>query len=213
MKRTTIYTIVFMLLLAAGINMQAQDVRIGLQLNPAVSILNIESDEIEKAGGRLHLEYGILADFVFNDSRRYALTVGVMFNNPGGAYEQLDSVGNNLKTKIRMGYVNIPLSIKLKTNEFGYFTPFAQLGITPSIAYRSRRTIEESDIENEKAKAFTQPFNTFLNFGAGTEYAIGEDTSLFASFHVERGLMNFVTDNDGQAIRMGNIALRFGIYF
>ncbi len=189
--------------------------RIGLMLGPSFTKLSIADSDVEGSGSRVGFAYGIVFDYNFND--RYAITSGIIGSPGGGGYK--GPIKNNDSTviddiKIRMRYIEIPIALKLRTNDFGKFTPYGQVGIAPAFAISSRYDAKGLGIENEKAGDLTKPLNMFLTVGAGTEYAIATNTRLFAGLYYNHGFMN-VNDNDliNDKIGTGNFHIRLGVYF
>ena len=97
-----------------------------------------------------------------------------------------------------INYVNIPLILKLKTNEIGYFTYYGEFGAT--IGLKTKSTVDDESklyTWNYNDSTFTesQPFTTTLEninidkgtqtvrlgltLGAGAEYSLSGSTALF----------------------------------
>tara|TARA_Y100001978_G_scaffold105768_1_gene94488 strand:+ start:1678 stop:2580 length:903 start_codon:yes stop_codon:yes gene_type:complete len=115
------------------------------------------------------------------------------------------------RREFRSSYVNIPLSIKMKTNEIGYFTYFGEVGTmfgfkTKSISNDQciRMSIADStglisptpssnDIVNKSDIDFsrgTQPIRGALTVGFGAEYNFSGTTSLFFAGHFVYDFVN-----------------------
>lgn len=147
----------------------------------------------------------------------------------------------NMLYKYRNQYVAIPLTIKFKTNEIGYLTYWGQVGIEPSVLIRTRLQTTgdfnqlggeyvdktQPDLLNPNRKgdgdagdafAFTDfednvtPIRLGLVFGAGTEYSLGGNTSVFLGLRFNNGLTDFSSDKD---IKFRNSAyqLTAGLFF
>lgn len=113
----------------------------------------------------------------------------------------------------KINYVNIPLILKMKTKEIGYFTYFGEFGavlgfktkarvddISNEISYDSTSlnpiTIQSTDVPDlndlDLAKG-TQPIRAGLRVGGGAEYNISGSTSLFFSLHYNYFITNALT--------------------
>lgn len=192
-------------------------ITLGLIVGPSFSFLGLADKDAQKEGSRMSLEYGVVADFYF--AERYALSTGIIALPGGGAYSfnTTDTVPINVERCVKMRYVQIPLTLKLKTNEFGKFTPFGLVGVSPSFAV-SRRwdgKVGATEVENEKANDFTNPFNFSLTAGVGTEYAVAESTRLFAGLVYNHGFMNILDDIEPVKDRASSssFSIRLGVYF
>jgi hypothetical protein len=186
-----------------GIN--ANRIRIGLALGPTFSSLNVLDNTYSNEGARLSFAYGLLLDYGFAD--RYAISTGIMGVPGGGDYKEVDSTTINL----RMRYLQIPLYLKLRTNNFGKFTPFGQVGIAASYALSRRYDQESANVENADAASFSKPINFSVGGGAGVEYALGANTSAFVLLDYQHGFLNVIDNAD--KISNSNFAIKLGIYF
>lgn len=188
------------LLLATGAlaNLKAQNVRLGLSVTPGISWMKFDDGQGNTEGyNKIGVNYGLTVDLGFAD--RYALSTGI-FAEHGGAK------GDTLVGDVKLTYVNIPLTLKLKTNQFGKFTPYGQVGFTPGIAVQ--RKVDDID-----AKDGYGLFNLSLTVNAGTEFEIADKTSAFAAFHIDNGLLDIGKDNGDAKIRKSFAGLRVGILF
>ena len=181
-------------------------VRFGLMVAPTFSWLNVLDSDFEGEGSRLSFSYGLLLDYGFAD--RYAISTGIV-GVPGGGNYSNDSTGT---INLRMRYLQVPIYLKLRTNQFGKFTPFGQVGIAPSFALSSRYDQESANIDNENANDITKPINFSIGGGAGVEYAIGDNTSAFVSLDYQHGFLN-VVDKIDDKMTNSNFAIRLGVYF
>lgn len=197
-------------------NNKLNKLRIGLMLGPSFTKFSIADSDVENGGSRVGFSYGLVFDYNFSD--RYAISTGIIGSPGGGSYTGPIAAANDSvvtdEVKIRMRYLEIPIALKLRTNDFGKFTPYGQVGISPAFAINSRYDAKDLGIENEKANDLTKPLNVFLTVGAGTEYAIATNTRLFAGLYYNHGFMN-VNDNDqiDDKIGTGNFHIRLGVYF
>jgi hypothetical protein len=119
----------------------------------------------------------------------------------------------------RLNYVEIPLSLKLMTNQIGYITYFGQFGLQGGINIRSRADITTLNGTNNKVKedfgADVTPGNFSLLVGAGLEYNITGETSLLAGLQFANGFID-VTDNP-QGFKtksaLSHFRLQLGVFF
>ena len=87
----------------------------------------------------------------------------------------------------RVNYVNIPLMLKMKTNEIGYLTYYGQFGLLTSIMTKARSTDDVtlngtvSSLEDYNIDSEVSLIKASLSIGGGFEYAISESTSAFVT--------------------------------
>lgn len=216
--------ILFALLsVALGGSLAAQsNVRFGLTATPLFQWPNILDPTTKNDGMKLGLQYGILMDFMIGQNERYAFHTGFL-HTMGGLRLQVndgDSVGSRTdKRNLKVQHIEIPLSIRLRTNEIGYMTYYGQFGFTPGITVSRRldQTSSSDDVQynftNQKTNDVL-PFNIPLSLGGGVEYSVGGGTSLMAGLFFDNGFTNIykgpgVTDR----ITLRRIGLRLGVLF
>ena len=109
--------------------------------------------------------------------------------------------------KYKINYVNIPLILKMKTKEIGYFTYFGEFGAV--LGFKTKARVDDVadrvdstfslDVANypgleelDLAKG-TQPIRVGIRIGGGAEYNISGSTSLFFSLHYNYFITNALT--------------------
>ena len=106
---------------------------------------------------------------------------------------------DGVKLRYRLQYIEIPLAIKLRTEEKGYLRYYAELPIlTLGMNTQARGDIEGGDVnvEKENISKDVSFFNFQLGLGGGIEYSISPSTSLVAGLYLHTGL-NDITKDDG----------------
>lgn len=177
-------------------------------------------DRINPDGSKFTLGYGLVVDYLFN--ARYAVSSGLNIVHSGGKYIRFDEdTGNRIyDTKLKLQYVEVPLTLKGRSNQVGYFTYFGQIGLTPAIAVRTRydRSFSDNsmdDIENEKANDFVRIPNVGLTLAAGVEYAILPETSLFAAIYFNNGFLSVLEKEErgDDKVALSYLGLKIGVFF
>ncbi len=206
-------------------------VRVGITASPAISWFKGADKNVDGGKVRMGLEYGLLLDInLSKKSQNYVLETGLTGVLIGGnaVYDTLvypsDTVfgyRNGVDARFKMQYVNIPISLKLKTNEIGYITYYGQLGFVPGFKVGARVDSEALGYENEKldkdnATVFTAPlFALGLSVGGGIEYALNDRTALLVGINFVNNFTNGIKvkteDKDKQAFKY--VLLRAGILF
>ncbi len=232
----------------------AQDMKFGLTVSPHMNWFRAEKEQINSKA-RVGLKYGAIGEFYFADN--YAFAVGVNHVLTGGGFEtdrneyimfeqgelindEVDTVPAFNDYKLNLQYIEVPLTLKLKTNEIGYLTYYGQIGATPGVKLKSRvdasSNNQNDDLKNTDVLKDINFVNLALTVGGGIEYSLTEDVSLLAGIYFNNGFINIITkdggdedvdiqnivnkDNadrpktsDGEKISMKNISLRLGFMF
>ena len=120
----------------------SQEIQIGLYTEPLISWFSSDTDLSVNDGARPGLAFGLTYDRYF--ARNYAFSSGISLINASGRLSYSDTLlirfknsetelnaGDNITYRIQ--YLSVPLGIKLKTNQIGYMTFFANTGISPKV--------------------------------------------------------------------------------
>jgi len=186
-----ILLLVFIFCLSLGITKaQDQKFHFGLKVAPTLAWLKPDSKELKRDGSKLGFSYGIIGEYNF--SSNYAIASGVQVTYRGGAMK-FDTISNS-STKWNLQYVELPITIKMKTNEFNKFRYFGQFGFVPGVNIKSKvDTYADSDLEG---KGNIKTMNLSMLIAAGAEYTISGSTTLLASFEFNNGFLDIVKKGD-----------------
>lgn len=178
----------------------------------APSINYVQSDANNADGGsKLMFAFGLLAEFQFSD--KYSFATGVDIINKGGKLTIDDTLGT-----YKAGYVQLPLLLKLRTREFGYFTYFATFGGAIGVQTSEKVDFEPDVLAAQRADDYINPINTTFIFSLGSEYSLGGDTKVFAELQYNRALTDDIRDDaarysSNNNYRFDYVALKLGILF
>jgi hypothetical protein len=238
-------------------NASAQDKKVifGFAVTPAVSFMSAPNDQsVTSSGVGVGVGLGIFADYYFSEN--YALTAGFNFcTNQGGtlAYAKGGNVlaktaftdtkndkgywGSDSKVTYKNQYLEIPIGIKLRTEEtdglrfYGNlpivtlsFRTQSQGDISGTIA-RTNATSEKLDLKSENIGPDMALLNISVGGGFGAEYRLAERTTLYGGLYYAHGLIdqtnNFkrinattlteeTEESNGQ---LSSVSLRVGVNF
>ncbi len=220
--------------------------RFGLQISPNLSWFKTNTTGYESKGSKFGFSYGL--SFEYFMSQNYLLSSGLSILNTGGkmafkgtSSDALVVVPADVYASYSIKYIEIPLVLKLRTNEIGYLTYFGQFGLETGINFSTSADYEYiygstvSRISSSDAKEDINFLNLSLVIGAGVEYNISGNTSLTLGITFNNGFINQldtkinVLDANGNALIDSNgnpvfsekdasanlnyLALNIGIYF
>jgi hypothetical protein len=222
-KNKAMKKIFILLLLAIPALMAGQtSFRLGVSLDPVATWLSPKTAKLTRDGMRLGIQGGLVVEYYFQP--HYAVVTGLELSVMGGnvIYENAVELltGQNERVAITPGtsvafnitYIKIPVAIKLKTNEIGYVSYFAQLGFTPMINTGSWA----NSTDNLISKDFIGKEINFMAFdyflGAGIEYSIGGETALTTGLFFHNGLSDVLSNNSYKAA-VNNFSIRLGVLF
>lgn len=201
-----------------GLQLKAQ-FKIGLQISPAISSNRFETNSdfisIQNDGSSLKFRFGPIADFAITET--YYFHTGILY-----APKEISLKSTNpndpasiLTEKYNLQYLQIPLAIKLYTNEIQLDTKlYFILGMLAEVNI-SEKAKEKSNIVINNFSMF----DTSLLLAAGVEYSAGVNTVFYGGLSYNRGLLNAISThislNDAEKIIMKNdlINLDLGVKF
>jgi hypothetical protein len=199
------------------------DFQLGLKLSPNLSWLKPDTDGVESEGMKFGFNYGIVGDF--NISENYAFSTGISIVNSGGKIVMPDvkevsvnNTSNSLPGKteadIRIKYVEIPLTLKLKTNQIGYMTYYGQFGFGAGVNYDSEadtdftyNTGNSSATLSEEGVDYKDEINLLrasLIVGLGAEYNLSGSTSLTFGVTFNNGFTDVFSEDTYEPDANGN---------
>jgi hypothetical protein len=202
----------------------AQEFRFGLTASPEFCWFGIHGDDIQSDGPRLGFQYGLLFEPTIGSVERYAFSTGIIVNVAGGNISDVDtSLNLEFISNIKAQYIEVPITIKLRTNEVNYMTYYGLFGMTPGINIQARDHIEDGDgnviaedldIRDQTGTENYKLFNVSLTLGAGVEYAMTENTSLTGGIFFQNGFTNvFETSATEENIQLKQFGIRLGVLF
>ncbi|WP_420317122.1 porin family protein [Ekhidna sp.] len=178
--------IIFSLLILTSIGSLAQ-VKLGLKLAPVITANRAKNDAqtIENDGSKMKFSVGLIADKSFSET--YFLSTGLIYLPKHAAFRSAD---NTVEEEYKLQYLQIPLGLKLFTNEIAPdVRPYIQIGSGLEIKVFD----EPEDPSYVTIEEFT-PVDVPVILGAGIEYRAGINTTLFGGFSYQRGLINTVNE-------------------
>ena len=202
-----------------------------LKVAPSLAWLKSDTKGYDSDGSIFGFTYGLITDFNF--AQRYAFGTGIDITYRGGKFKSVDE----LKTAIgedsvistsstyNLQYIEIPLTLKLKTNEIGSVTYFSTIGLAPGINIRARQsytsttqttvggTVYSTNASDDKidVSSAINSFNLSMILGAGIEYTLSGQTVLLGGIQFNNG---FLDAFDGTPkVNTNYLALTLGVLF
>ncbi len=204
-----------------SLNAQSTRVKFNAEFDPQSVWFSSDEASVKPDGAIIHLHAGLNMDYYF--AEKYAFVLGVGINNLGGNLLFTDStefsskgetllVEPNQSVKLNLQYIDIPIGLKLKTDEMGYATYFLQLGFNPMINLNAKASSEEASFDKVDIKESIKTYYLGYHVGLGIEYNLGGSTSLIGGIRWTSGFTD-VTNNDRGNITLNAISLHLGVLF
>lgn len=186
MKRVIVFSLLTVFVLTAS----AQDfkrIRLGFRAIPTFSWIKPDVQNVESDGMVARIGYGVNGEFYF--SPNYAFATGFAVQYTGGKLEYpaiVNSVIGEINRRYYFQDLEIPLAIKMKTNEIGYMTYFGTFGLAAGFNLKAKAdetftTPTKKEFQDDlDVKSDISFIKTSLILGLGTEYNIAGNTSIYA---------------------------------
>lgn len=215
--------IFFIGILVANIfSQEKEQFKFGLAVAPSINWLNVKTDGVTSQGATLNLNYGLITDFAIKGSDKYFISSGIkMLSNGGklnytGVVEQNDlfyQASHEVNTTMR--YVEIPLGLKLRSNEVGYSIFAGWFGFGTGFrvnAFQERNTTwtdgtssYSEHIKKESIEDMINPVRFSMMIGFEWERKITKDTYFTFGFTLNNGLSNVFKGNTYQLDESRNL--------
>ncbi len=197
-------------------------VRLGAHIDPIFSWFSPKTSQIEKDGARLGYNGGLIVEYYF--APNYAFVSGLNLTQLGGNLiykEEVDITtgeGDHVllppetSVAFNVNYLTIPMALKLKSNEIGNFTYYAELGFSPQVNIGSRASSTGGALSKDNVSKEINAFNVSFFFGGGIEHSLGGNTSLLAGIFFNNGFTDILTADRHKA-GLNYLNIRLGVMF
>ncbi|MCC6768077.1 MAG: PorT family protein [Bacteroidia bacterium] len=166
---------------------------------------------VEGGGLRLGFIWGPSAEWMLNET--FIISTGADISYTSGKIKgKVNTKVNNLplaydwQQVYKLRFIDIPLMLKFRTKEIGYFRYFGVFGLGAgfrtsaktefSTIVGSSETIDRSD----NSKKYVNLFRGSMLVGGGAEYNLAGNTSLVASIVFNNGLTNLIKDQGASTL-------------
>lgn len=221
MKR---YFLALLLFVGAVSGFGQKHIKLSFTGSPAINWMSTNNSVVESGNPIFGYDFGVNADFYFSEDERYSFLTGLLITNTGGelnykngsdftfAGETLPASGN-IKYKLR--YVEIPLCLKLKTDQFTRISYWGQLGITTMINIDSKGFSDDGTLDKTNISDEINLFNLDMNLGIGFDYDLSGNNSFTTGIIFQNGLMDVTSDDDTFTDKtiINSLKLKIGVNF
>ena len=193
--------------LAATIGSVSAQVEIGLKVSPSITSLRTDASDhnFNSTSSQLGFGGGLVVDYFFGEN--YAFSSGLLLTGKGGTIAYTEDHRNGIavspyteEQKISIQYLQIPVTVKLFTNEIApatrlYFQVGGSLNvpigtrINGSKFYDNPNVLPTSDPQTT-SYSHIYPVDVDALISIGTEYQLGKSTKVFGGISYNRGLVD-----------------------
>lgn len=217
--KKTLFALFFTFASASLFAQDASQIRLGLTAHPNFGFLKVENGKGN--GLSTGFTYGLMSDFEFAEN--YCFATGLTVTTINGEGEIINyspyhtaAAGTNTayNVKYKMQYLQIPLSIKLKTDEKDDMKFYGQFGLSTDFRIGARQDVEQGNTplaDDIKATDNTKFLRAGMIIGGGVEYRLSGKTSLLGGITYNNGLTNIA--KKPHSVKNHFVALNIGVFF
>ncbi len=213
-------------------------------MKPTTATDDEKAYDVKSDGSKVGFIYGLMADYFFAEN--YGIVTGLQINSTGGKITATARDQSKAKDKVtkatfdyRLQYLEVPLALKLRTDDVSGFRFFGQLGVTAgfNISKKADYTVDyfgsdstAKTVSDTKAKlqggfGLIAPILFQMNIGAGMEYPFSNKLTAYIGLFFNNGFAPDATKPDlykdlgytgefrDANTRLNNFALRIGLFF
>lgn len=192
--------------------------RLGLTATPTIGWIKPEQGKTDGVG--LGFSYGLIGDFNFAPNYSFATALTITSINGKSTEANVTpyhsgSVPIAYDLKYKMQYIDLPLTIKLKTVKDEGRRWYGQFGLSNSFNISAKQDAKNGNsvvADNLKITDYTKFYRAGLIIGGGGEFDISGNASILAGLTYNNGFTN-ITSDKSRDVRSHYLALNFGVFF
>lgn len=219
-KITTILILCFLTINAFAQDFQLRNYgfRLGLTATPTIGWVKPEQGKSD--GVALGFSYGLIGDFNF--APNYSFSTALTITSINGKSTEANVAPYHTGTvpvaydlKYKLQYIDLPLTIKLKTVKDDGKRWYGQFGLSNSFNISAKQDAKNGSLmvgDNQKISDYTKFYRAGLVIGGGGEFDISGNASIVAGLTFNNGFTNITTDKN-RDVRNHYLALNFGVFF
>ena len=222
MKKIGFFTFLFLLSVTAFSQRKS---RLSFTASPTVNWLSSDGQGVESGDITLGLDYGLDADFYFDDKNRYAFGTGVIISHTGGNLRYTDATAGHVTFAgqsfpsgttfhYALRYIEVPLTIKLRTGEFRRWAYWGQFGFSGFVNIQAKGNSNNGTMSKTTINDEINLFNLALNLGFGSTFDLGGNNAIAVGLIYKNGFID-VTTNDQfkDKASLNSLVFKLGLLF
>jgi hypothetical protein len=210
MKKIAVLFTLVSLLMAHTAFSQVKPFRFGLKVAPAISWVSPDSEGYENEGAQAGFSWGFISDITITENYFFATGFNVNYLKGKISYPYQNTTVNSADTitntgtmvsDMKLRYIDIPLTLKMKTNRFDKMQYYGQIGF--SLAFNIKTKTEETfsykvsgnnktETSEHDRTDDMQLLKASLVIGGGLEYYIDNSTSIIVGVTYYNGISNIM---------------------
>lgn len=189
-------------LFSGSLSAQYRDFVCGLKGGIALHWLRPDNGNIMRMGAGLSYDYGFTGEHYFNENYAVAFGVDMVYFNSSYGFVDIRPVPSVerevlVTRRYRGSYLELPLSLKMKTDKVGRFRFYGRMGLELGFRLRAKAMdsftynnyVFEADDYADVREQYSLVRGSFL-VGGGSEFILKGSTCLYAELLFNGGINN-----------------------
>lgn len=220
MKRFILSVFLFVLLISGY---GQKHVRLSFTGSPSFNWMVTNSKSAAREKSLAGYNFGLNADLYFSEDERYSLLTGLLITNIGGEISYKPNsdfqfagatLPSSSKIRYRLRYVEIPMAIKLKTDQFKRMRYWGEFGLTGMVNIDSKGDSNFGELKKANIRDEVNLFNLAMNVGLGFDFDLGGRNSVTTGLIFQNGLTDVTTNNVfSDKTIVNSLKLKIGLIF
>ncbi len=206
MKKIIVVIILVFVFIGSGIRAQEKPFVFGFKVAPNIGWMNPSSDDYSSNGSKFGFSWGLLAEFYLMENYSLSSGINILFQNGALNYEDdlvdYGGLGELFRT-YKFKYLEVPLTLKMKTNEISGISFFGVFGFGANIllSAKAKDTFLPADggaaIKDEMDfKSDLKSIRASMIVGVGAEFKMNGVTKLIAGINFDNGLTDVLKNQN-----------------
>lgn len=187
--------------------------KLGLTAHPNFGWIKSDIKNVKSNGLRAGFTYGLVGDFNF--AQNYAFSTGLLLTTINGQTEDQSTAlpASGEQRIYKLQYIEIPLKIKLSTNEDNGLRYYGEFGLGNAINVRAKQDIKNGPNATEDKDIYSEIafYRASLIIGAGAEFKVGDKTALQTGLSFNNGFTDI--RKGAGTLKSSYLGLNIGVFF
>lgn len=221
--RHKLWLLAFIILLSQPTFSQRKT-RLSFTGSPSINWLSTDMQGVESGKAAIGFDYGINADFFFDEENRYAFSTGLLINNVRGNLRYYDSSGivrfagedfaSGTLFQYRLKYAEVPILIKLQTSQFRRWAYWGQFGFSSFVNIQAKGDSNDGVLDKHNIHDEVSLFNLALNMGVGSSFDLGSNNAVTVGLIYKNGFLDVTSNNQfDDKTTLNSVVLKLGLIF
>lgn len=208
----------FVLFIVVTINASAQykPFQFGLNITPSINTTKINCDNIDELKSKVSYNWGFKGNFYFVENYGFSTGFNILNLRGNYAYNNMtnDTIVNTMTCDIRNQYIEIPISMIMRTEKMGKARVIGNVGYGLGFCLNSNQELVDMEgVEIEPTNVFRTMRHSLI-IKLGVEFNVYKSSCLTANVVYNNNFTNVYKDNPlGHNISLNSLGLEIGFMF